>query len=308
MLTNAAVLLRQQRLKRRTGDPRVPPGRLITLPDGAETFVRVGGRPDGVPTLLLHGLGATAALNWAECFPELERLGPVIAPDHRGHGRGARTGRHFRLEQCADDAAATLRTLGTGPALVVGYSMGGPIAQLLARRHPDLVAGLILSATARDFRGAPADRLRFAALGAIAPAAQLVRPFGVLPAPRFPGPLRRVNVAASEIWGHEASAVLAAARQLGRFTSRDWIHHLTVPTTVLVHTNDDVVPTRRQRKLAAALPDAHTIEVHGDHLAVTNDPQHYVPALLRAHHSVTRRIATTGQSPGPRAASDIAAA
>jgi pimeloyl-ACP methyl ester carboxylesterase len=98
-----------------------------------------------VPTLLLHGLGATSALNFAACFPALERRGPVIAPDHRGHGRGARIGRRFRLEQCADDAAAVLRSLDSPPAIVVGYSMGGPIAQLLAKRHPELVAGLVLT-------------------------------------------------------------------------------------------------------------------------------------------------------------------
>lgn len=260
------------------------------LPDGDETFVRLGGRPHGVPTLLLHGLGATAALNWVGCFPELGRLGPVIAPDLRGHGRGARTGRRFRLEQCADDAAAVLRSLGSRPAIVVGYSMGGPIAQLLAKRHPDLVAGLVLSATARDFRGAPAERLRFAALGAIAPAARLVPAFDALPLPALPRPLRRVRWALSELGRHEPSALVAAARELGRFTSRNWIHSLAVPTAVIVHTEDKVVPTRRQRKLAAAIPGSRTIEVHGDHLAVTNDPEQYVPALLRARASVARRL------------------
>ncbi len=274
----------------RRRDPHIPAGRKVELSDGAQTFVRVGGRPDGIPTLLLHGLGATAALNWEECFPALERLGPVIAPDHRGHGRGARIGRRFRLEQCADDAADVLRALGSGPAIVVGYSMGGPIAQLLARRHPDLVAGLVLSATARDFRGAPADRLRYAALAAIAPAAHLIPPLGVLPAPPLPGRLRRLSRTANEIRGHEAPAVLAAARRLGRFTSRDWIRSLAVPAAVIVHTEDDVVPTRRQRRLAASLSDARTFEVHGDHLAVANDPERYVPALLCALRSVRERV------------------
>jgi pimeloyl-ACP methyl ester carboxylesterase len=121
----------------------------------------------------LHGLGATGALNWATCFEPLAARGEVIAVDHRGHGRGPRVGNRFRLADCADDAAAVLRTLGARPAIVVGYSMGGPIAQLLALRHPELVVGLVLSATARDFRGAPADRLRFAAISAVAAVARI---------------------------------------------------------------------------------------------------------------------------------------
>jgi len=282
-------------------DPRVPDGRWFPLADGRRAFARVGGRPDGVPTLLLHGLGATAALNWSSCFEPLGRFGPVVAPDHPGHGRGARVGRGFRLEQCADDAAAVLEQLGCGPAIVVGYSMGGPIAQLLARRHPHLVAGLVLSATARDFRGAPADRLRFAALAALAPAAELLRPVGVLPVPPLPGPLAPVSWALDEVRRHQASAVLAAARCLGRFTSRRWIHQLSAPAAVIVHTDDDVVPTRRQHKLAESLPGAHVVEVDGDHLAVTGDPDRYVPALLEAHAAV-RPAARPGARPTASAA------
>jgi 3-oxoadipate enol-lactonase len=276
------------------GDPRVPDGRWFELPDGARGFARIGGRSDGVPTLLLHGLGATGALNWAECYRGLGRLGPVVAPDHRGHGRGPRIGRRFSLEQCADDAAAILEQVGAGPAIVVGYSMGGPIAQLLARRHPHLVAGLVLSATARDFRGAPADRLRFAALAAMAPAAGLLSPIGALPVPPLPGRYDRLTWALDEVRRHQPSAIVAAARALGRFTSRDWIHELDVPTTVLVHTDDDVVPTRRQRKLAEALPRARVIEVAGDHLAVGGAPERYVPALLRAHAAVRHAATRTG--------------
>lgn len=268
----------------------VPEGRWFELSDGADAFVRVGGRPDGMPTLLLHGLGATGALNWSECYRSLGRLGPVIAPDHRGHGRGARVGHRFRLEQCADDAAEVLRQLGSGPAIVVGYSMGGPIAQLLARRHPELVAGLVLSATSRDFRGAPADRLRFAALAGIAPAARIVPPVGRMPLPVFPGLTGRAWWALDEVRRHEPSAIVAAARALGRFTSRDWVHELDVPSTVLVHTEDTVVPTRRQLRLAASLSDATVIRVGGDHLAVANAADRYVPALLRARASVRRRF------------------
>src|SRR4051794_39820459 len=218
-------------------------------------------RPGTPPTLLLHGLGATAALNWAPCFEPLSRTSQVIALDHRGHGRGPRVGNRFRLADCADDAAAVLRSQGAAPAIVVGYSMGGPIAQLLALRHPDLVAGLILCATARDFRGHPADRVRFAAVGAIAAGARFGPAALAPPAPVLPGNLRPVGWALAEARRHEPSAVLAAAAALGRFTSREWIGAIDVPTTVIVHERDRVVPTRRQRKLAEAIDGAAVVEV-----------------------------------------------
>src|SRR3954453_7737860 len=110
---------------------RVPRGRHVDLDTGGRAFVRtVARRGPRPPILLLHGLGATGALNWAGCFDALAAHSHVVAVDHRGHGRGARIGNRFRLADCADDAAAVLRALGQGPAIVVGYSMGGPIAQL----------------------------------------------------------------------------------------------------------------------------------------------------------------------------------
>jgi 3-oxoadipate enol-lactonase len=278
----SAALPHDQRLP----GTNVPRGEHLDLDNGARSFVRAAGDPGaGPPILLLHGLGATGALNWAPCFEPLATRGHVIAVDHRGHGRGPRVGNHFRLADCADDAAAVLRSIASRPAIVVGYSMGGPIAQLLAHRHPDLVDGLILSATARDFRGHPAERLRFAAIGALAAATPpALLP---LPVPRLPGRLRPVGWALSELQRHEPAAVLSAAAALGRFTSRDWIHDLDKPTAVIVHGRDRLVPTHRQHKLAAAMPDSATIEVDVDHVGITRQPDLYVPALLRAHESLT---------------------
>jgi pimeloyl-ACP methyl ester carboxylesterase len=269
----------------------VPRGRYLHLDNGTRAFVRIAGQPSGEPpVLLLHGLGATAALNWAGCFEPLAERTQVIALDHRGHGRGPRVGNHFRLADCADDAAALLRTLGTGPAIVVGYSMGGPIAQLLAHRHPELVAGLVFCATSRDFRGRPADRLRFGAIGAFA-AAAAIGPRRLTPpiVPLLPGGLRPVGWALAELRRHEPAALLSAAAALGRYSSREWIGSLDVPAAVIVHTKDRLVPTSRQRKLAAALPGATVIEVDADHMGVGRDPAGYADALLEAHASVARR-------------------
>ena len=101
--------------------------------------------------VLLHGWTATADLNWGRCYAALGEQYEVIAPDLRGHGGGVRG--QFSLEACADDTAALLTALGKGPAILVGYSLGGPVATLVWRRHPELVTGLVLCSTAAYFAG-----------------------------------------------------------------------------------------------------------------------------------------------------------
>ena len=145
------------------GAPDLPSGRVVTLTGRGTTYVRECG--EGPPLLLLHGWTANADLNWAHCFAPLADAGRrVIALDHRGHSRGIRDPRPFRLEDCADDAAALVRELGLGPVVAVGYSMGGPIAQLLWQRHPHLVDGLVLCATARTFNTTTREHALFALL------------------------------------------------------------------------------------------------------------------------------------------------
>src|SRR4030081_1973171 len=130
----------------------LPPGRRLVLPGRGTTFVRELPRPPGPPgAVLLPGWLGTAALNWFTAYESLGRHFRVLAMDHRGHGRGIRARRAFRLVDCAGDVAALIETAGAGPAIIAGYSMGGPIAQLTWRDHPRSVAGLVLCATAANF-------------------------------------------------------------------------------------------------------------------------------------------------------------
>src|SRR5579875_1962343 len=138
------------------------PGRWLDLGSRGRTWIREEPGPEGAPALvMLHGLGATGGLNWAGAQHVLRDQFRMITIDHRGHGRGIRTKR-FTLEDCADDAAAAIDALGIEQAIVVGYSMGGPIASLVWRRHRDLVSGMVMCATARNFRGSTAEKLAFA--------------------------------------------------------------------------------------------------------------------------------------------------
>src|ERR1700736_980314 len=130
----------------------MPPARTVAVRGRGEFFLRDTGG-DGPVVMLLHGWMASADLNWSRAYGDLIRAGyRVLAIDHRGHGRGLRALTPFRLADCAADAAAVLRELDAAPATVVGYSMGGAIAQLVARDHPDVVSGLILSGTAMEWK------------------------------------------------------------------------------------------------------------------------------------------------------------
>jgi len=94
---------------------------------------------------------ATAALNWYGCLDFLGRSFRTVAPNLRGHGRLGRGAPPFTVEACADDLAELIGALPLDRPIVVGYSMGGAVAQVLARRHGDLVGGIVLCATAASF-------------------------------------------------------------------------------------------------------------------------------------------------------------
>ena len=111
----------------------------------------VPGPPGAPAVLLVHGWMATAALNWYGSLDYLGQSFNTVAPNLRGHGRLGRGAPHFSIEACADDLAELIETFPLDKPIVVGYSMGGAIAQVLARGHRDLVGGIVLCATAASF-------------------------------------------------------------------------------------------------------------------------------------------------------------
>ncbi|MDP8936432.1 MAG: alpha/beta hydrolase [Actinomycetota bacterium] len=237
--------------------------------------------------MLLHGLTASADLNWFPAFETLGRSFRVVSYDHRGYGDFGDPG---TLEDCADDAVALADALGIERLVAVGYSMGGAIAQLVWRRHPRRVQGLVLCATATAFRVTVRERTKAAGLRASAAVARLApalgrRYVGATLLRRFEGsPLRPWVVA--ELRRHHPAAILDCAATLARFSSKDWIGGVDVPTAVVVTTRDLLVPPWRQRALAGAVPGASVHEVDGDHGAFLA-PDRFVPVLVEACRAVT---------------------
>ena len=186
----------------------------VELPGGGRLFMHELAGPPGAATIvLLHGLGGTAAGNWATAMPALARDFRVVAPDLRGHDSGS-----------VDDVIAMVDALGVERFIAVGYSLGSAVASQLGRRHPDRVEGLVLCAAA----------------GVSAP------PAGA------PGDIS------------------------------------AIPTAVVVTRQDRLIPAWRQLALARSLPGATVHSVDGNHFAFARYDV-FVPTLLEACHSVTRR-------------------
>jgi 3-oxoadipate enol-lactonase len=279
--------------------PGVPVGRAIELSGrGTSWILEVPGPPGAPVLLLLHGLGATAALNWHAVFDSLGRHYRVIAFDYRGHGRGIRLRGRFRLADCADDAAALLDALGIDRVIAVGYSMGGPVAQLLWHRHRRRVSGLVLCATSRNFRGRANTRLADPLVNVAIPGLALGSRF-------VPPPLRRkmlrdllasrirnpdtLEWVAEEVGQHDIGALFEAAGAIARFSSAEWIGAVDVPTAVVVTERDRLVSPAAQRKLAESIPGATVHSVDGDHAACAYRPREFAAALLAACESVAAR-------------------
>jgi pimeloyl-ACP methyl ester carboxylesterase len=273
-----------------------PPARTVRVPDRGEFFIRDSGLAhpgDGPAVMLLHGWMASADLNWAGAYGALIGAGyRVLAIDHRGHGRGLRPLVPFRLADCAADAAGVLRTLDLAPAVIVGYSMGGAIAQLVARDHRDVVAGLIPSGTAQHW-SEPESRRLWRAMG------PLGLGLSVAPGRLWDLGFKRAGLGTgvggerlawlqSELLRHNARDVAEAGRELGRFDSRPWLGAVDVPSAVVLTSRDEAVAPSKQQELADALR-APVFEAPIRHIQITTKADVYNPVLLKAIESVRAR-------------------
>jgi 3-oxoadipate enol-lactonase len=266
---------------------RLPPGRTVVVPERGEFFLRDTGG-DGPVVLLVHGWMFPSDLNWVRVYAPLQRAGyRVLAMDLRGHGRGLRSSHPFRLADCADDAAGVLCALGIPSAYVVGYSMGGPVTQLLAQRHPELVRAFVLCATALDWSD-PRMKAFWRAMAGLRVVLGAF-PHGTWRAGmRLAGaPPRASSWVAGELSRSSARDVAEAGRELGRFDSSGWVADLPQPAAVLLTARDRLVPPRKQHALADAL-GIDPVLVDADHDACSASPRRFNEALLAALAGLAR--------------------
>jgi len=220
----------------------------------------------------------------------------VIAVDMRGHGRGIRNGRRFRLADCADDAAATLDELGVGSVIAVGYALGGPVAQLLWRRHPDKVEGLVLCSTAHRLMPGRREQWIFATMMAAAAGTTRVGQMATkVPTRRVrsmftPSGAVAVRPSTMRAWAqaemrrHSSRMVMEAGVAMSNYSAARWIDRVDIPVDVVVTTKDRAISPMAQLQMAVSIPGAEIRRVDDGHLVCAK------PMFVRACQDVAGRV------------------
>lgn len=217
----------------------------------------------GAPLLMLMGLGGSSD-SWGNAFTHpLARTFRLLLPDHRGTGRTPRGDAPYTIAQLARDALAVLDAERLPRAHVLGVSMGGMVAQELAIRYPDRVAGLVLGCTtAGGRRFVPPDPAVFRELqerGILGAPALVVTPEF---AARHPERLARLGMqtllrpTSPETWRLQLQAIAA-------FDVSDRLHQIAAQTLVITGDRDLIMPVQNSYALARGIRGATGVVVKG---------------------------------------------
>ncbi|WP_328953294.1 alpha/beta fold hydrolase [Kitasatospora purpeofusca] len=216
----------------------------VELP-GLSLACRESGPADGPPLVLLHALGERAT-DWDVVLPGLAPRHRVHALDLRGHGDSGRPGR-YSLEEMRDDVLALLDAHGLDRVDLVGHSMGGVVAYLVAQERPGRVGRLVLED---------------------------------VPAPR-PRPASQVADAPEEPVDFDWAVVRAVKGQIDR-PDPLWLERMsaiTAPTLLVAGGPTSHVPQDGLAELARLIPDCRLVTVDAGHLVHHTRPAEFVAAV-----------------------------
>ncbi len=240
---------------------------------GLDLFVRERGVGD--PILLLNGLGSNADM-WGAVEDELSKLGRTVVFDMPGSGRSPTPRGPLSISDHADLALALLDELGHVQADVVGFSLGGMVAQQLARNAGDRVRRLTLVGTGCGLGGMPPtlQALMLLSMPFRYHSERVYQRTNQLLTEADRRLLARLTSLSASRLRHPP-ALLGYAYQLAAgsiWSSLTWLETIRVPTLVLVGSVDQVVPPANGYQLARLLPTSRLHVVDGGHLCLF-DPE-----------------------------------
>ncbi len=219
--------------------------RAVRLADGVTISCHVSGDPDAPALVLLHALGEQAA-SWDQVVPSFTSRFRVVNVDLRGHGASDWPGT-YSFELMRDDVIAVLDDLGLRDVILVGHSMGGTVAYLIAQAQPSRIARLVVEDAPPPF--------------------PRTRPVPARPA----GPL-------SFDW----AVVPAIVEEVNDPSLRWWTHlpDITAPTLLIGGGPTSHIAQDKLVEVARAIPQCTVVTIPAGHEVHESEPDAFCEALL----------------------------
>jgi pimeloyl-ACP methyl ester carboxylesterase len=251
---------------------RLPTGRPMTMRfadvNGINIAYRVQG--EGPPLVLVMGY-RLSSIAWPETFIEtLARQFTVITPDNRGTGLSDKPVEGYAIANMARDIRGLLDELEITRIHMLGYSMGGTIAQEFVRQFPDRVSSLILCATMcggpRATYAKPSALRVMRDLDGLSPEEAARRIWNITYSPGYLE--RHPDIAEAQMRREIALPTPLHAADLqfqafAKFDGEKALSSIRCPTLVLTGDLDELISPQNSRMLAKLIPGARLIVIPG---------------------------------------------
>ena len=251
--------------------------------NGFSTYYEDAG--SGEPVVFICGLSADLQV-WRFQAPELSKTHRVVTFDNRGAGRSDAPDEPYTINQMAGDLDQLLEHLGVSDAHVLGWSMGGAIAQSLARSTPKRVKQLLLlgtftapdgylSAAIANWVNMRRSSMTFEQV--IRHVARLVYSPALANKPKAYEAYIQVMLA--NPYRQTDHGFYRQAEALLSYQMTPDLAPLRVPTTVLVGEHDQLTPPYLSEQLTAAIPGATMQVLPGAHSGFAEHPEKWTAAI-----------------------------
>lgn len=213
---------------------------------GIELAVRLEGDPAAPPLVLLHALGETSD-SWAPLLPEFAQRYRIAAFDLRGHGASDWPGT-YSSELMRDDVIAAVDALGLEEFTLVGHSLGGAVALLIAQQLGDRITQLVVE-------------------DAVPPYPRELRPVPDRPEVELP---------------FDWAVIEPIYLQMTDPEMRGWpaLSMITAPTLVVAGGPTSHIPEDRIVEMSALIPDCTVRTIDVGHHVHHNAPEEFARAVL----------------------------
>lgn len=243
----------------------------------------------GAPLVLISGTSFDSTI-WALHMPWLAERRTVVAFDNRDVGRSTYVDRDYTPADMAVDTYALVWAMGFDRVDVLGYSLGGAVAQELALAHPEAVRSLVLYGTWASTDTWLASKFDLFERLAAAEDEMLFVRAGIMDLFTYrltgtPGVLEQLAAtAAANPAGQKREGLVRQWRADKAHDARDRLGRIACPTLVLGAEEDVLIPMRYSRELADLIPGARLETIpeagHGAMIERPDEFQRVVSAFL----------------------------